>query len=170
MTPTTPTTTALTTGLVAAAKPTIQDHEGRRLHVYPDGLGIPTIALGFNLQRPDARALCAKCGADYDALLAGTADLTEEQCDFLYEQLAIDTLEWLAAIFPAFFTYSQSRQIALLDQGYTLGETRFRAFRQEISAILQGNWAEAAAQMLDSKWHSEAKARCVSDANRLIVG
>lgn len=157
-------------GLLTAAQPVIYRHEGLEFKVYPDEKGIPTIAAGFNLLDPDARTLCEGCGADYDALLAGTAELTESQCTYLYQQLALDALEWLTLLFPAFFTYTLNRQIALLDMGYNLGETRFRDFKMMISAILEGNWAEAAAQARNSEWATEVGERAIQDESWLAGG
>jgi GH24 family phage-related lysozyme (muramidase) len=162
----------LTTGaeLISAARPTIQAHEGWESKVYRDTMGIPTIGVGFNLLNPNAKQLCAACGADYDALLAGTACLTETQIAYLYQQMAITVLEWMTAILPALFTYTQNRQIALLDMGYNLGPARFREFRQMISAILAGDWAHASEQALQSAWAREVGDRALQDARWLAEG
>lgn len=156
--------------LLSAAQPVIEAHEGRRLTVYQDSLGIPTIGIGLNMDYPIARQLCEGCGADYDALLAGTASLTGAQCDYLFQQVAIDVLEWLTLIFPAFFTYSQNRQVALLDMGFNMGEPRFKGFRMMISAILAGDWAQAAEQALRSAWAAQVGSRATQDAHWLAEG
>ena len=156
--------------LLSAAQPVIEANEGRRLTVYRDSLGIPTIGIGFNLQYPIARELCQGCGADYDALLAGTASLTGAQCDYLFQQLAIDVLEWLTLLFPAFFSYSQARQIALLDMGFNMGDPRFKGFRMMISAILAGYWAQASEQALRSVWAGQVGQRAIQDAKMLVEG
>lgn len=157
-------------GLLTAAHPTIQRHERREMRVYKDPLGVPTIGEGINMLDSDVPRLCANCGANYDRLLSGADALTGAQADYLYEQKAIQTVEWLTKLFPAFFTYTQPRQIALLDMGYNLGEPKFRQFRMMISAILEGNWAEAAAQALHSLWADEVKGRAVEDAHALVEG
>lgn len=159
-----------TQGLIAAAKPVIAAHEGERFRVYMDTLEVPTIGIGFNLLDPDARQLCVACGADYGALVSGLAELTPEQSNYLYQQLALDTLEWLTALFPAFFGYTLNRTIALLDMAYNLGETRFRGFHEMISAILAGDWAQASEQALRSLWARQVRQRAVEDANLLALG
>lgn len=156
--------------IIATAYPVIRGHEGWELKVYRDTLGIPTIGVGFNLLNPDARELCESCGADYDALLSGSAELTATQCEWIYQQLALGVLGWLTLIFPAFYIYSQNRQIGLLDMGYNLGETRFRAFRMMISAVLAGDWEEASRQALDSLWARQVGARANDDAEWLANG
>lgn len=152
-------TTEQMTGLVTQAQPQIAGDEGKRRIAYKDSLGVPTIGIGINLLEKDVPQLCAQCGADYVALLKGSAALTDSQIEFLYEQKAIGTIEWLTSIFPAFFTYTLPRQIALLDMSYNLGEPRFRGFKMMISAILQGDWLEAGAQAIDSIWHTQVGAR-----------
>lgn len=156
--------------LLTAAKPHIVLGEDDLLHVYYDTRGIPTIGVGINMLVADVPALCQKCGADYNALLNGTADLTPEQDHFLYEQKAIQTIEWLSRLFPAYFTYSLPREIALLDMGYNLGEPKFRGFRMMISAILQGDWAQASEQAIRSEWDREVGARAHRDAEALANG
>lgn len=157
-------------GLIAAAQPKIQRHEGYEFKVYRDTKGIPTIAVGFNLLRPDAKDICSGCGADYEALLSGQAILTAAQVDWIYRELAIDALEWLTKLFPMFFSYSENRQIALLDMAFNLGPTRFAKFRLMISAILAGNWPGAAQEALHSEWAGQVGERAAEDAGWLVRG
>lgn len=156
--------------IVTAAQPAIEASEGRRLHVYRDTLGIPTVGIGCNLEAPGVREMFEACGANYDEVLAGTADLGDAQCDYIYRCQATAVLRWLVGLFPAFFTYTQNRQVALLDQGFNLGETRFREFRGEISAILSGEWEKAAQEALDSVWAKQVGERATRDAAWLAQG
>lgn len=50
----------------------VADAEGTRPCVYIDTMGHPTIGIGFNLDRSDARSICSKYGINYDAIRAGT--------------------------------------------------------------------------------------------------
>lgn len=156
--------------LVAAAKPTIRTHEGYEPTVYHDSLGIPTIGIGFNLLDDNARTLCANCGADYDAVLASTEVLTDAQIEYLYSALATAAVQGLIGIFPALFSYTQNRQIALLDMAFNLGIPRFSLFRMMISAVLADDWATASAQALDSAWAREVGERAQQDADWLKYG
>ena len=58
-------------------------HEGKKHKVYKDTEGIPTIGVGFNLTRSDAKAKITALGHNYDKILAGEASLTDEQIDKL---------------------------------------------------------------------------------------
>jgi lysozyme len=157
-------------GLIAAVTPVILQHEGEKLHVYDDIYGIPTIGVGFNLTRQDAPALCQQCGANYQRLLGGLDDLTETQSLFLLQQSIIGVVEFLTKIFPTFKTFTQPRQVALVDMGFNLGETKFLGFKQMISCILVGNWGGAADNALHSQWASEVPERADYDAGLLRAG
>jgi GH24 family phage-related lysozyme (muramidase) len=157
-------------GLLAAVTPVLLDHEGERLHVYDDIFGNPTIGVGFLMTRPDAQALCQQCGANYQRLLGGLDDLTQAQSRWLLQQSAIGVIEWLAQVFPKFNTFTQPRQVALLDMGYNLGELKFRGFKQMVGCILAGDWAGAADQALHSTWALEVPGRADYDAGLLRTG
>jgi len=157
-------------GFIASVTPVLIDHEEERLKFYPDSLGIPTIGVGFNLTRPDAAALCSRCGADYGRLLSGADSLTLEQSRYLLQQCIIDVLQWMTKLFPNFWSYSQGRQIALVDMGFNMGETKFHGFKQMISCILTGDWDGASSQALHSKWASQVPSRAASDAARMRQG
>ena len=160
----TTTQVVLEPGLLTAVTPVLIDHEGERLAVYKDTLGIPTIGVGFNLTRPDAAALCQQCGADYQRLLDGLDELTIGQSRFLLQQVTIEVIEWMAGMFPLFWSYSQPRQMALVDMGFNLGETKFRRFKKMISCILGNDWRGAANQALHSTWADQVPSRANDDA------
>jgi GH24 family phage-related lysozyme (muramidase) len=92
-------------------------------------------------------------------------ELTEAQSRYLLQQTTIDVIEWLVEIFPLFWSYSQPRQVALIDLGFNVGQGSFIRFKLMISAILQGNWAEASRQMLHSEWASQVGQRAIQDSN-----
>ena len=67
------------------ARSLISKHEGKRLCVYKDTRGIPTIGIGYNLENPGARSAIAAVGADYDSILSGATCLTDKQVMELFE-------------------------------------------------------------------------------------
>lgn len=157
-------------GLLAAATPVLLAHEGERLRAYEDIYGNPTIGVGFNLTRADASALCQQCGANYQRLLGGLDDLTQAQSRWLLRYCEIEVIQWIAQLFPAFNSFTQPRQIALLDLGFNLGQTKFRGFREMIGCILTGDWAGAASQAEHSQWASEVPSRAAYDVGLLRAG
>ena len=155
--------------LTDVLRPMLARHEGRRPHVYLDSLGIPTVGIGFNLRRADARDLLAACGADYHAVLSRTADLTDVQIDYLYQQCVIEVAEWLAKIFPGFGGFSINRQAALVDMGF-MGEAHFQQFVNMIAAIERDDWQTAAIEALNSLWAKQVGQRAHDDAAMLVDG
>jgi len=49
----------------------IEQWEGRKSHVYKDQMEHPTIGVGFNLDRRDARRHLEELGLDYNRVRAG---------------------------------------------------------------------------------------------------
>ena len=59
--------------------------EGRKACVYKDSLGIPTIGIGFNLDRSDASDACSRCGINYDAVYSGSKCISSLQISCLFD-------------------------------------------------------------------------------------
>lgn len=159
----------VSSALIDFVRPILRHHEGDRPTVYPDSLGISTIGVGLNLEQPGARSICEQCGADYDALLAGTASLTPQQTDSILNHFIVDTAAWLSEIFPNFAQYSVPRQAALVDMGF-MGAGKFSEFHNLIAAVKMENWNEAAAQALQSLWAKQVGQRAHDDAALLTHG
>jgi GH24 family phage-related lysozyme (muramidase) len=166
-------------GLISAVTPVLIDHESERLKVYKDSVGLRTIGVGLALEQLGAwgptpsryaQGICTALGLNYNGLIAGTEELTKEQSRNILSRCIIDVVEWLTQVFPDFWTYSVSRQIALTDMGFNLGESKFRGFHQTISCILAAEWADAASSALHSHWASQVPGRAASDAERLRQG
>jgi GH24 family phage-related lysozyme (muramidase) len=101
----------------------IKINEGYRNTVYRDSLGIPTVGVGFNLQRDDARSALASIGADYDAVMNGAA-LSDEQVDkLLAYSLAPIVSQARNSLAPTHFdSMSDARRFVLTDLVFNLGE------------------------------------------------
>lgn len=127
-------------------------NEGCRNDRYLDHLGIPTIGVGFNLRRGDARDKIEGLGCEFDDVLNGEVELTDEQISDLLEpdmQMALDDLR---IVFPDFDAIEPARQVILADMMFNLGRTRFSGFKKMIAAAKAGDWPKAAAQAEDSAW------------------
>ena len=107
------------------------DHEGMELEVYEDSLGIATIGIGRNLV---------------------DRGITEDEARFLCNN-DIDIVEReLVAEFPIVAELDSIRQRVLIDMAFNVGVPRLTGFRKMWAAIHCGDYAEAAVEMMDSKW------------------
>jgi lysozyme len=125
----------------------IKKHEGFVEHVYDDSLGIPTIGYGFAIK---------------DLVL--DEDIAEE--------ILIRKLEKLKRNANARFKWLEDMPVevqeVILNMCYQLGVTGTSKFRKAISALQEGDWEEAANEMLDSLWARQTpnRAKELSDTVR----
>lgn len=65
----------------------------------------------------------------------------------------------LKAVFPFFETLSKPRQYVLINMCYNIGITRLAGFKRMLAELSQGNYNQAAAEMLNSKWAAQVPNR-----------
>ena len=122
----------------------IKHHEGFVEHVYDDSLGIPTIGYGFAIK---------------DLIL--DEDIAEDILMRKLERLkrnANSRFKWLEDM-PVVV------QEVILNMCYQLGVTGVSKFRKAISALQEGDWDEAADEMLDSLWARQTPNRATELSN-----
>ena len=122
----------------------IKKHEGFVEHVYDDSLGIPTIGYGFAIK---------------DLIL--DEDIAEDILMRKLERLrrnANSRFKWLEDM-PVVI------QEVILNMCYQLGVTGVSKFRKAISAFQEGDWDEAANEMLDSLWARQTPNRATELSN-----
>jgi GH24 family phage-related lysozyme (muramidase) len=139
-------------------------HEGRRKHVYLDTLNIPSIGIGFNLQRGGARQALASVGADYDQVLAGAQDLTDAQVDALFNRDLDTALAASQRQVPNFADLHPNAQLVVVDMMF-MGEAAFARFKKMIAALENLDYNTAADEMVNSKWYVQVKNRGVEDVS-----
>jgi GH24 family phage-related lysozyme (muramidase) len=158
----------------------ISINEGYRTTVYMDTANPPnpTVGIGFNLNRGDARAALAKIGANYDAVLHGTA-LTDQQVTQLFAySLAPVIDEARASLQPMHFdSMSDARRFVICDLVFNLGNAGWLDFVNTRGLIDQachaerwGNTAgahnlfvQAATALTESDWYTEVGDRARRD-------
>lgn len=126
----------------------LKRHEGERLKPYTDTVGKLTIGVGRDLtdvgiSEDESETLLVN---DIGAVLAD-----------------LETFEWWRGL-------SESRQLALADMRFNLGEDGFRQFRHMIHALAVGDWAAAANEMRNSQWKKQVGARADEDAQLVEQG
>ena len=132
----------------------IEPHEGRRNVAYRDTVGIPTVGVGFNLNREDAPALLASVDADLARVVAGTP-LTNEQINSLFRHDVTSAMRVAANSVNGFQSLPAPVQQVLVDMAFNLGPTRLRGFRNMLDAINHRDYGRAADEMVNSRWYSQ---------------
>ncbi|NBP01007.1 MAG: hypothetical protein EBU90_12890 [Proteobacteria bacterium] len=140
----------------------IKDHEGIKPAVYKDTLGVPTIGIGFNMLRPDARRLFKKLGVSYDDALSGKISLTDQQIKDLFI-LCLKIAYADAKLFvPSFDGLPKDIKLGLLDLSFNLGYPRLSKFKKTKQYIIDGQYDKAALELKNSKWATQVGRRANS--------
>lgn len=126
----------------------IRRHEGWRDKAYQDSEGIWTIGYGTNLQE-----LCI------DKELGDT-----------WLKKGVEEAQRAATRFPEYELLSDVRKDVLVEMVYNMGPSRTASFKKMLLAIRDGDWKEAAVQMLDSKWASQVGQRARTLAKQMETG
>lgn len=106
-------------------------HEGRKTHPYTDTVGKLTIGVGHNLTDnglPDHII---------DLLLEWDIDVSRRELDRIY---------------PGWRSCTPNRKDCLVSLMFNMGAPALLTFKKMWAAIEREDWAEAAAQLLDSRW------------------
>ena len=125
------------------------DHEGYEKKPYTDTVGKITIGVGWNLS---------------------DKGLPEEIIQQLLFRGIMEAIEDCEVLFANFEKFSENRQLALVDMAFNLGRSKFSRFVNMRKAIANGDWIEASAQALDSRWAKQVGRRANTIANMLKEG
>lgn len=137
-------------------------NEGKRRCRYLDTKHIPTVGIGFNLRRGDARSRIRAVGANYDAVLHGTQCLNDQQIRRLFDQDMREAEQCASSWLRNWNNLGRYPQSALADMAFNLGCSRLRKFRRLHAALSHNppNYQEAVREMRDSRWCRQVKSRC----------
>jgi lysozyme len=104
-----------------------------------------------------------KCTAGYLTIGVGRnieeRGLLDDEIDFLLDNDIEVVMNEVSVTFDWFFDLSEVRQRVVADMIFNLGLPRFKQFNNMIAALEAGDWAEAANQMMDSKWAKQVGKR-----------
>ena len=148
----------------------IRFNEGSRTTRYLDTRGIPTIGVGFNLQRPDAPQKIAALGYDFAAVKAGTQAISDAAIDSLLGDDVDAAMQAAGTYVSNFDELNTARQAVIVDLIFNLGAHGFAAFTQTIAAIERNDFAAAATDLTNSAWAREVGARAHRDIAAMSSG
>lgn len=116
--------------------------EGVRYTPYLDTAGVPTTGVGHNL-----RASPLPSGWTYP--------LTDDQVNTLLQSDLDAVFADLGRVLPWWENLNDVRQRVLANLCFNMGITKLLGFRNTLTAMRQGRYADAAVGMLDSKWATQ---------------
>ena len=127
--------------------------EGIKATAYQDHLGFWTIGVGRMI---DSR----KPGAG----------LRPDEIDYLLKNDIADRVQALTKALPWFDRLDEARRGVLLNMAFQLGTAGLLGFKSTLALIAAGKHAEAAEQMLKSKWAAQTPARAKRLAEQMKTG
>ena len=142
-------------------------NEGFKSKVYLDTEKIPTVGSGLNLTVPGTKERINKLGGDYDAIMAGTAELDPAIDRTLMEENLQTAVDDARALAPSFDQLSEARQTALTDMAYNLGRERMAGFKDMLAAVEAEDWTTAAKEIGNSTYAKQVKGR--ADKNMALM-
>lgn len=116
--------------------------EGRRSTVYQDHLGYYTIGVGRLV----------------DARRPGSG-LRPDEMDYLLRNDINDRIDALTRALPWFQNLDDVRKGVLLNMAFQLGTEGLLGFKNTLAKVESGDYAAAAAMMLQSKWATQTPER-----------
>lgn len=141
--------------------PGLQKEEGQRTKSYTDTTGHKTIGIGFNMDDKSARGRWTKAGIQtpFDAAYSGKAEITPEDAKRLAMADQLMAQSDAKKQVSNYDTLAPNQQKALMQMAYQLGGNRLAKFRPTLDLIEQGNFQDAAARLLKSKYAQQTPER-----------
>ena len=139
-----------------------KENEGYKPHVYLDTEDNPTVGVGFNLNKPGARARIERVGANYDAVLNGNQQLNDEQIRSLFNDDMAEAVRcaksWLGS---SYYALESDPQSAIADMAFNMGCGKLRGFKKLHAALQESppKYQTARNEMENSKWCGQVKKR-----------
>lgn len=118
---------------------TVAKHEGLRLDMYKDTVGVPTIGYGHNLLEP----------------------ISERAALVILEDDIEKTVNELNDRMPWWEDLPEKAQMVVASMVFNMGWPRFSRFKKMLGALEDRDYLRAATEMEDSLWFAQVKSRGV---------
>ena len=135
---------------------TLKIDEGVKYEVYADHLGYHTFGVGHLVTNDDP-----KWGNSFGTVIS------EERVWECFEKDLDTSISECHALYGEgdFDAFPEEVQQILVNMMFNMGRTRLSKFKNMNKAIAEGDWAKAAVEGRDSRWHKQVTNR----AERLMV-
>jgi lysozyme len=145
-------------------------HEGLRLQVYEDSLGIATIGIGRNLEDRGITPEELEWMDIPNMAIVHTMGITEADAMYLAHNDVQIVEEELLRAHPCVDRLDAVRQLVLIDMAFNLGVPRLCKFKKMWAAVEAEDFSTAAKEMLDSRWANQVKSRSTKLAHAMHHG
>ena len=145
--------------IIKSIIPRIKQHEGVKPKKYTDSRGIPTIGVGFNLNRSDADTKLKSVGANPVKVKQGKQALTTEQMDSLLMGDLKTANKSASDLVPNITAHPASIQGVLTEMAFNLGKKGLGEFKNFLGLINAKKYSEASKEMLRSAWSKQVGKR-----------
>ena len=126
--------------------------EGSVRHAYEDSLGFTTIGVGRLI---DFRR---------------SGGLRDSEVDFLLNNDIEEKTAQVLAALPWASKLSETRRAVLINMAFQLGINGLLKFKRALGSIEDGQYSEAAMEMLDSLWAQQTPERAKRLAKQMLTG
>ncbi|AHI79136.1 phage lysozyme family protein [Burkholderia thailandensis USAMRU Malaysia  len=126
----------------------LTNDEGRRARIYTDTVGKVSGGIGRNLTDKGFR---------------------DNEIDLMYQNDVAETEVWLDRNLSWWRQLDPVRQRVMMNMAFNM-QGRLLGFRNFLAAAQRGDWAMAAAEMLDSLWATQVGARATRLAKMMREG
>tara|TARA_B110000879_G_C10757866_1_gene350419 strand:+ start:109 stop:519 length:411 start_codon:yes stop_codon:yes gene_type:complete len=125
---------------------TITRHEGSRLQMYQDSLGIWTIGVGHNIQEKG---------------------ISPQVMELMLDEDLLEAISELKRSVSFFSKMPQQVQEALVNLSFNLGIPRLMQFKKTLALLREGDFESAADELLDSRYAEQVGRRALEIADMI---
>lgn len=129
-------------------------HEGYKDEIYLCTEGVPTFGIGHAIKEHDIEYTWP----------VGTP-VEKDRIDQCFNDDFEDACKDCDSLFENFADLPAQVQRVLVNMAFNVGRNRLGKFKKMIAAVNEGNFEEAANQMVDSKWYNQVGNRSVELEN-----
>ncbi len=151
--------------IISDILPRVKQHEGVKPKLYYDSQGVPTIGVGFNLNRADSTQKLQAVGANVQLVKTGKSGLTDDQISKLLVQDLTAAQRDAQTLVQNWNSLPDSVQGVLVEMTFNLGKKGLSEFKNFLSYINSQNFSKAADEMLRSSWARQVGNRATTLSN-----
>lgn len=140
--------------LIEIIKEDLIKHEGFKDEIYLDTEGLATFGIGHLVTEDDME----------HGWPVGTP-VTPERIDNVFEEDLVIAITDANVLFLNLDSQPDQVQRVVVNMAFNLGRNRLGKFKKMITAVNEGNYTEAANQMVDSRWYNQVGNRSIELEN-----